>query len=100
MYRHVASSITSSADRAPQAEEVSATFVVRGGPGTSAVGEGSDTSTAGRRLAIATTWAGSDAEAITTSWPSDNGGGTESSSKTTTTSSPLGLASVDVSRAA
>jgi hypothetical protein len=62
MYRHVASSITSSTVRAPRAKEVSAISAVGGGPGTSAVGEGPDTSTAGRRLAVAATWAGSDAD--------------------------------------
>jgi hypothetical protein len=65
IYRHVVSSITSSAARAPRAKVVSATSVVKGGPGTLAVGEGSDTFTAGRRLAVTTTWAGSDAGAIT-----------------------------------
>jgi hypothetical protein len=43
-----------------------ATSAVRGGPETLTAGEGSDTSTAGRRLAIAVTWASSDTEAITT----------------------------------
>jgi hypothetical protein len=84
MYRHVTSSITSSAVRASRAEEVSATSAVRGGPETPTDGEGSNASTAGRRPAVIVTWAGSDAGAITTLWLSDDGGGAESSSKTTT----------------
>jgi hypothetical protein len=84
MYRHVASSITSSTVMAPQAEEAFATSAVREGLGTSAAGEGSDTSTTGGGPAADTTGAGSDAGAIATSRPSDTGGGVESSSKTTT----------------
>jgi hypothetical protein len=67
MYRHISSSITSSAERATRVEEVSATSAVGGGPETPTSGKGSDTSTAGGRLVVAVTWAGSDAGAITTS---------------------------------
>jgi hypothetical protein len=98
MYQHVASSITSSAVRAPRAEEVSATSAVRGGPKTPTSGEGSDTSTAAGRLTISITWAGSDIGAITTSRLSDGAGGAESSSKTTMMPSPLEPASVGVSK--
>jgi hypothetical protein len=47
--------LTSSAVRATRAEEVSTTSAVGGGPGTSAVGEGSDTYTTGRKLTVAVT---------------------------------------------
>jgi hypothetical protein len=99
MYRHVASSITSSAVRATRADEVSVTFVVGEGPGTSTAGEGTDTSTVGRRLAVAPTRAGSDAGGATASRFSDGGGAAESSLNTTTSFSSLGLASVVVTRA-
>jgi cytoskeletal protein RodZ len=69
------------------------------GPETSTAGEGTDTSIAGRRLAVTSTWADSDAGGITTSQFSDDGRATESSLNTTTTFSPLGPASVDVTRA-
>jgi hypothetical protein len=96
MYRHVASSITSSTVTTPRAEEVSATSAVGKGHGTSAAGEGSGTSTAGRGPAVATTGAGSNAEVIT---PPNDGGGAASSSKTITTYLPLRPASVGGSRA-
>jgi hypothetical protein len=100
IYRHVPSSITSSAVRATRAEEVSATSAVGGGPGTSVAGEGSGTSMAGRRLAVTVTWVSSDAGGITTSQFSDDGRATESLSTTTTASSSLGPALVGVTRAA
>jgi hypothetical protein len=94
MYRHVASSITSSTVTAPRTEEVSATSAIREEPGTSAAREGSGTSAARKRSAVITTGTGSDIQAITTSRPPDDWGGAEPLSSTTTTSLPLGTASV------
>jgi hypothetical protein len=99
MYRHVASSITSSAVRATGAEEDSATSAVGGGSRTS-TGEGTGISMSGRRLVIAVTWVGSDAGGITTLRFSDDGRAAGSSSTITTASSRLGPALVGETRAA
>jgi hypothetical protein len=55
MYWHVPSCITSLVVRATQAEEVSATSAVWGGPETPTTREGSDTSTAGSGPAVTVT---------------------------------------------
>jgi hypothetical protein len=90
MYRHVASFIISSAVRTTRADEDSATSVVGECPETSTDGEGTGTSTAGRRLAVASSWTDSDARRVTASRFSDGGGANESSLTTTTAFSSLG----------